>query len=777
MLALIAAISASVPASVARADGDPGSDVLVFQNLFVGSDAGLSVAQQAQFGQLLTSAGRAGFPIRVAIIAGRSDLGAVTALWREPQQYARFLGLELSLAYTQRLLVVMPNGFGFNWPGHPTAPSYRLLDKIPIGTGAGGLLAAAKRAVGAMAGAGGVNLGAPATVGTRSSEPAAVPTTSVAPAAGGQGSDSVVATITAALAVIAIALLGVRFALRRRPRSRPAAAREPSQTRRTLLPVRGPGAISGLALLLAVAVGVAVITLGAFGGSGVSQGQALESNPYLDPGTSVSVAAPSFTLSDQFGQAVSLRAFRGKVVLLAFTDAECTTICPMTTTAMLDAKAMLGSAGSRVQLLGIDANPASTSLEDVWSYSELHGMLHQWHFLTGSLGQLRRVWKAYAVEAEIEHGLIAHTPALFVIGPDGKEAKVYITQQSYSAIGQLGQILAQEASSLLPTHPRVHSDISYAAIPPVGPTAAATLPSAVQGSVPIGPGRAPRLYVFFSTWDQEVTSLAGQLAALNRYASSAPAAGLPSLTGVDEGSVEPSPSALRSFLDHLPHRLSYPVAIDQTGRVADGYEVQGVPWLVLTSATGRILWYWEVSTSGWLGPSALARQVRAALSVAPRAPEGAAAVRQALSGSPAPLAALHQQAGQLLGGEPELAARIRALRGYPIVVNAWASWCVPCRSEFGLFAIAAARYGRQVAFLGADTGDSPDDARGFLAQHPVSYPSYQSSASGLGPLAVIEGLPTTIFISSAGKVVYVHTGQYDSQGTLDQDIGSYALAG
>ncbi|MGB0091478.1 MAG: TlpA disulfide reductase family protein, partial [Solirubrobacteraceae bacterium] len=105
------------------------------------------------------------------------------------------------------------------------------------------------------------------------------------------------------------------------------------------------------------------------------------------------------------------------------------------------------------------------------------------------------------------------------------------------------------------------------------------------------------------------------------------------------------------------------------------------------------------------------------------------------------------------------------------------SWCTPCRSEFGLFASASARYGRQVAFLGADTSDSTGDAQAFLTQHHVSYPSYQMSTSDLRSLAVIEGLPTTIFISRAGKVAYVHTGQYNAQGSLDGDITSYALGG
>src|ERR1700759_4183242 len=121
-LVLLTLVASSVLVPPALADGDPGSDVLVNQSRFLASDSGISITQQEQLGALLAAAQHAGFPVRVAVIAGPSDLGAITGLWRKPQAYARFLGLELSLSYSGRLLVVMPNGFGFNWPGHSSGP-------------------------------------------------------------------------------------------------------------------------------------------------------------------------------------------------------------------------------------------------------------------------------------------------------------------------------------------------------------------------------------------------------------------------------------------------------------------------------------------------------------------------------------------------------------------------------------------------------------------------------------------------------------------------------
>ena len=232
------------------------------------------------------------------------------------------------------------------------------------------------------------------------------------------------------------------------------------------------------------------------------------------------------------------------MVILAFNDAECTTICPLTTAALVDAKDMLGAAASQVQLVGIDANPKATEVQDVLSYSQLHGMTYQWQYLTGSLAQLQSVWKAYSVGVTISQSQTDHEPAIFVINQQGRLAKLYLTQLAYSAVAQLGQLLANEVSSLLPSHPAVHSHLSYAQISGISPATDSTLPAAGGGYVSLGPGQPgqgrPRLYLFFATWDQEITTLGGQLDTLNAYQSAAGAAGLPGLTAIDEGGVEPS---------------------------------------------------------------------------------------------------------------------------------------------------------------------------------------------------------------------------------------------
>ena len=91
-------------------------------------------------------------------------------------------------------------------------------------------------------------------------------------------------------------------------------------------------------------------------------------------------------------------------------------------------------------------------------------MLHAWRFLTGSLPELKQVWKHYGIEAAIEAGKITHAPALFEIDPAGTLSRLYVTQMSYTAVPQLGQLLAHSAAASLPGRPPVHADLSYARI-------------------------------------------------------------------------------------------------------------------------------------------------------------------------------------------------------------------------------------------------------------------------------------------------------------------------
>jgi cytochrome c biogenesis protein CcmG/thiol:disulfide interchange protein DsbE len=154
-----------------------------------------------------------------------------------------------------------------------------------------------------------------------------------------------------------------------------------------------------------------------------------------------------------------------------------------------------------------------------------------------------------------------------------------------------------------------------------------------------------------------------------------------------------------------------------------------------------------------------------------------AQMRARLAGSPQPLAELHAQAGELLsGGASGLHARLASLRGQPVVINKWASWCEPCRAEFAAFQRVSLSQGRRVAFIGIDSGDSSRaEAIAFLHSFPVSYPSYYDQSGRLG-VAVTDSTftPVTVFYDRRGGQ-FIHQGPYLSQAELEQDVRRYAL--
>ncbi len=571
----------------------------------------------------------------------------------KPASYASFLGIELSLAYSQRLLVVMPDGFGFNWQGHSTGAAYRVLGKVDVKPGGTGLATSAVTAVRALAAASGVRLAAPAIgraagqphVGTAAGDgsrpgaavrrPAGCHRTAIGHADSahrghrGRRSDRVRAGRLARPAGLQLPVVpGSRTGVEALGRSEAPRAAEPDGSADPAGPRLGIPGTWLAAGFVAIAVTLIALHTVLTPTAGVAQASAateagLTSNPNLDPGTSLSQVAPDFTLTDQFGQPVSLSSYRGKVVILTFNDSECTSVCPLTTAALVDAKTMLGAAASQVQLIGINANPRETSIEDVLSYSQLHGMLYQWRYLTGSLPQLQAVWKDYSIGVTVNENQIDHEPAVFVINQQGRLAKLYLTQLAYSAVPQLGQLLANEVSSLLPSHPAVHSHLSYDEVAAIGPAAASTVPAANGGGyVSLGPGQpgeqdqARGCTCSSRPGTRRSPASAASSTRSTRTSRPRPPPACPASPRSTRAASSRRPSALPNFLAALTHPLSYPVGIDGSGQVADGYGVQGEPWFVLASPSGKAIWTWEVSTSGWLSTASLDRHMRAALASA-----------------------------------------------------------------------------------------------------------------------------------------------------------------
>src|SRR5207253_520915 len=135
-----------VGAPAALADGDPASDYLLGQAVFVPPDDGIPDVNAKQLAAVVASAKAGGYEIRVALLGTRYDMGSVTALWRKPKPYARFLGQELYFVYKGRLLVVMPNGYGVSRGGKAQPADAAALDRLAPPR-AGGLVLANAAAV------------------------------------------------------------------------------------------------------------------------------------------------------------------------------------------------------------------------------------------------------------------------------------------------------------------------------------------------------------------------------------------------------------------------------------------------------------------------------------------------------------------------------------------------------------------------------------------------------------------------------------------------------
>lgn len=157
-------------------------------------------------------------------------------------------------------------------------------------------------------------------------------------------------------------------------------------------------------------------------------------------------------------------------------------------------------------------------------------------------------------------------------------------------------------------------------------------------------------------------------------------------------------------------------------------------------------------------------------------PSGTAAKPAQHADRPA-LRRLHRDANRLRDGGPAaFTKQLKQLRGTPVVVNQWASWCPPCRAEFLIFQRLAATYGGRVAFVGVDMQDAREAALSFLRELPTPYPHYFDPDASIARLFGGGRVsPTTGFYDARGKLVFSHFGAYSDDAQLEAEIRRYVL--
>jgi thiol-disulfide isomerase/thioredoxin len=172
-----------------------------------------------------------------------------------------------------------------------------------------------------------------------------------------------------------------------------------------------------------------------------------------------------------------------------------------------------------------------------------------------------------------------------------------------------------------------------------------------------------------------------------------------------------------------------------------------------------------------------ARQASDHANVSVLAPLTRAEVSKPIAGAPPELAALRRQVNVLHGGGAKaFEAQVRALKGHPVVVNFWASWCGPCQRELPLFQREAIKRGASVAFLGVNVADERGQAKQLAAEIPMPYPSFEDPRKVIATQRFGAGsLPVTAFYDAAGKLAIVSQGEFSNEAKLSAAIERYAL--
>lgn len=464
LITALAAAAVLVTGAVAARADDPVAGTLARSSLFVPADATAPHRLLAELRRYAVYGIRHGFPVRVAVIASAYDLGPVIALWRRPQAAARFVAGRLARGGARRpVLVVMPDGFGFAWPGHSVRRADRDLRQIPITAGRTGLIKAAVRATHIVAL---VDILAAERQATVREDAAAAPGEHTA----------VIVLIVAPAATLLLGLLTLLVA-RLRPARPPGGDRGGSASfggsggssggsgssgsaerdegagvdeersgegaaKRRRLPF-GPTA-AGLGAVCAVAVAVSVLIV-ARGGrpAGNRQGVTAPASRRGTPdatgrdGVTTWAAgvrrAPGFTLFSATGRPVSPAQFRGRPVIITFVDPLCRNPCPQAA-GLLDEVDRALPSRARAAILAVSVDAYGDSVADLRLDDRRWRVVRHWHWAIGGPRRLAAVWRRYGIRVGVSTmriagttiHFVAHDETAYVVDPRGYERARYV---------------------------------------------------------------------------------------------------------------------------------------------------------------------------------------------------------------------------------------------------------------------------------------------------------------------------------------------------------------
>jgi len=169
--------------------------------------------------------------------------------------------------------------------------------------------------------------------------------------------------------------------------------------------------------------------------------------------------------------------------------------------------------------------------------------------------------------------------------------------------------------------------------------------------------------------------------------------------------------------------------------------------LLVLVGTGVVTWSGNLGGRSAAGPSEAAAGVAGGTILAER-------------GDPEERFRLPDRKLQGFDGAPDVA--LETLRGGPVVINFWATWCAPCVKEMPAFQQVAAEVEGRVVFLGVNVQDAPVNATSFAEQLEISYPMATDPRGAFWQEVGGFGMPTTLLVNSRGMVVYRHTGALEA---------------